>query len=143
MLLSSFTTQRCFYSCRYMAAHETVYVLQKVRRDSMMYYTIPFKNKETGIVQNTLLAFQSSHAAHTLSDTLDAGDRAWLCPADIVSVTQQRQRIKKQIPPLVRKLDLADLLVQAHVLRMPLVVILNSYCRTDDQDLGLEIFYKA
>lgn len=140
--MMTFTTQKYNYNFRYIEANEQVYVIQRHRRDEIMNLTIPFRNRESGVVQNSLMAFSSLSLANSymrvydmkchIFDTNEKGDLK----------TNLNRKNNTSVSTHVQQMYISDVVRKALLIRMPLIVILNCYCSINTRGIEYELFYK-
>lgn len=123
-------SQISFYSCRYIPRNSHIYVVRKADMDKKrvqtlqngVYYTIPFQNKFTKEVSNVVLGYACPVMCMQLCKSLKEDDCDCEC----------------------KKLDVSEFQeICSNHMKMPLAVILNSFCDIDDKQEHYEIFFSG
>jgi hypothetical protein len=105
------------YSFKYMRPDQKVYPIVKVQADQLafskiQYMSVPFKHKDN--LSNVLVSY--------------------ICP-------KQAEIHAKRTDSSVIEIPVAEFTYIGNVLNMNSIVIMNSFCNTEDKDMHYELFY--
>lgn len=111
------------FSYRFLNKKSKVYFITKKNAPDVIttrqLYTVPFKNKETDEVRNVVLGY--------INKSYGVGLYEELC--------------KTHDDIMLNSMDLDEFQYRSQLMKLPLVVMMNSYCDVRDHEVYFELYY--